>query len=245
MVALVGHNGCGKTTLMKLLLRLYEPQAGRILVDGLDVRQWSVEALRKRFSLVFQDFVRFKLEAGENIGVGDVERLGDEAGWRRAAERGLAHDVIAALPDGYHTQLGKWFRGGQELSGGQWQKVALARAFMRESSAFLVLDEPTASLDPEAESAVFEHVRSETPERTVIVISHRYGSVRMADEIVVLAEGHVLEQGTHEQLMREDGHYARLFRLQAASYTSAGGRDAVDQLPAESERRIDVDVTGQ
>jgi ABC-type multidrug transport system fused ATPase/permease subunit len=218
MVALVGHNGCGKTTLMKLLTRLYEPQGGRILVDGLDVRAWQPDALRRRFAVVFQDFVRFKLPAGENIGVGDVAHLRDEAAWQRAADRGLAHELVASLPDGYHTQLGKWFRGGHELSGGQWQKIAVARAFMREASPYLVLDEPTAALDPEAEAGVFAHVRGETPERTVLVISHRYGSVRMADDIVVLADGCVLEQGSHDELLAQGGHYARLFRLQAAGF---------------------------
>jgi ATP-binding cassette subfamily B protein len=217
-LALVGENGSGKTTLVKLLARLYEPDSGRITLDGLDLRAWDVDALRRRIAVVFQDFARYQFTAGENIGAGDVDRFEDEAGWRTAAEKGMARHFLETLPRGYRTQLGRWFRGGRELSGGEWQKVALSRAFMRTDADLLVLDEPTAAMDAEAEARVFEHVREISGDRMAILISHRFSTVRMADEIVVLREGRVVEQGSHEDLLRRDGPYARLFTLQAAGY---------------------------
>lgn len=217
-LALVGENGSGKTTLIKLLTRLYEPQEGRLSVDGLDVREWDQVALRRRVGVIFQDFARYQMLVGENVGAGDVEHFGDEARWRDAAGQGMADTFIEDLPEGYQTQLGRWFRGGRELSGGQWQKVALSRAFMRQDADILVLDEPTAAMDAEAEATVFEHVRAAAGDRITILISHRFSTVRMADRIVVLDRGQVIEQGSHESLMAEDGRYARLFSLQAAGY---------------------------
>lgn len=217
-LALVGQNGSGKTTLIKLLARLYEPTEGRILLDGRDLREWDETVLRKRIGVIFQDFVRYQMLVGENIGAGDVERFSDEPAWREAAARGLADDFIDTLPQGYDTQLGRWFAGGRELSGGQWQKVAVARAFMRRGADILVLDEPTAAMDAEAEARVFEHFREMTRDRIAILISHRFSTVRMADHIVVLEEGHIVERGSHESLMREEGIYAHLFSLQAAGY---------------------------
>lgn len=217
-LALVGENGSGKTTLIKLLTRLYEPQEGRLSVDGLDVRQWDQVALRRRVGVIFQDFARYQMLVGENVGAGDVEHFGDEARWRDAAGQGMADTFIEDLPEGYQTQLGRWFRGGRELSGGQWQKVALSRAFMRQDADILVLDEPTAAMDAEAEATVFEHVRAAAGDRITILISHRFSTVRMADRIVVLDRGQVIEQGSHESLMAEDGRYAWLFSLQAAGY---------------------------
>ena len=220
MVALVGQNGSGKTTLLKVITRLYDPQKGRILLDGLDVREWDVRALRKRFALVFQDFARFKMKAGENIGAGDAEHWMDEERWERAGRRGLAHEFIESMPEGYHSQLGKWFRGGTELSGGQWQKVALSRAFMREEEQIVVLDEPTAALDPDAEQGILEHVQEIRGKQAVLLISHRFGSVRIADHILELDRGRILEQRRHEALMANNGHYARLFQLQAAGFAA-------------------------
>lgn len=217
-MALVGHNGSGKTTLIKLLTRLYRPSQGRILLDGLDVREWQPEALRRRIGVIFQDFNRYQFLLGENIGVGDADRFGDEEGWRRAAEKGMVEDFLEKLPEGFHTQLGGMFRGGRELSLGQWQKVALSRSFMREGADILVLDEPTASMDAEAELQVFERFRQMTQGQMAVLISHRFSTVRMADHIVVLDQGEVKEQGTHEELLREEGRYARLFRLQAQAY---------------------------
>jgi ABC-type multidrug transport system fused ATPase/permease subunit len=217
-LALVGENGSGKTTLVKLLARLYEPDAGRITLDGLDLRAWDVDALRRRIAVVFQDFARYQFTAGENIGAGDVDRFEDEGGWRAAAEKGMARPFLETLPRGYRTQLGRWFRDGRELSGGEWQKVALSRAFMRTGADLLVLDEPTAAMDAEAEARVFEHVREISGDRMAILISHRFSTVRMADEIVVLREGRVVEQGSHDELLDRDGPYARLFSLQAAGY---------------------------
>ena len=217
-LALVGENGAGKTTLIKLLTRLYRPTAGRILLDGLELDAWDVDVLRKRIGVIFQDFVRYQLAAGENVGVGDVRAFSDPERWQTAAEKGMAHEFIERLPGGYQTQLGRWFDDGQELSLGQWQKVALSRAFMRDDADLLVLDEPTASMDAEAEATVFERFGRLARDKMVILISHRFSTVRMADEIVVLERGEVTERGTHETLMREDGQYAHLFTLQAAGY---------------------------
>ncbi len=217
-LALVGHNGSGKTTLIKLLTGLYQPDEGQITLDGLPLPQWDEEALRQRVGVIFQDFVRYQMLVGENIGVGDVDRIADEEGWSAAAEKGLAEDFVDRLPRGFHTQLGRWFRDGQELSGGQWQKIALARAFMRGGADIVVLDEPTAAMDAEAEARIFEHFRDATADKLAILISHRFSTVRMADEIVVLDQGRVIEQGSHAALMALQGRYAHLFELQARGY---------------------------
>ncbi|HSN97665.1 MAG TPA: ABC transporter ATP-binding protein [Candidatus Nanopelagicales bacterium] len=218
-LALVGHNGAGKTTFIKLLTRLYEPTEGRILLDGKDLRAWDPEALRARVGVVFQDFNQYQLMLRENVGLGSVEHMGDEPRIGRAIEQGGAAEVLTAIPGGLDAQLGRWFKDGVELSGGQWQKVALARAFMREEADILVLDEPTAALDAEAEHAVFERFRTLAEGRTTIVISHRFPTVRMADRIVVIEGGQVLEEGTHDELIARAGRYAHLFALQAAGYT--------------------------
>ncbi|MGB8222586.1 MAG: ABC transporter ATP-binding protein [Polyangiales bacterium] len=217
-LALVGENGAGKTTLIKLLTRLYRPTEGRILLDGLELDAWDLDVLRRRVGVIFQDFVRYQLPAGENVGVGDVRAFSDTERWQTAAEKGMAHEFIERLPKGYQTQLGRWFDQGRELSLGQWQKIALSRAFMRDEADILVLDEPTASMDAEAEATVFERFGRLAENKMVILISHRFSTVRIADEIVVLEHGQVTERGTHESLMREDTHYARLFTLQAAGY---------------------------
>jgi len=217
-LALVGENGSGKTTLIKLLARLYDPSTGRVLLDGRDLRDWKTEALRKRIGVIFQDFVRYQMLVGENVGVGDVDRFDDESAWNLAADKGMASDFIDRLPNNYHTQLGRWFSGGQELSGGQWQKIALSRAFMRSDADILVLDEPTAAMDAAAEANIFEHFRSNTRDKMAVLISHRFSTVRMADQVVVLEMGKIIERGSHEQLIKIDGHYAHLFALQAAGY---------------------------
>ena len=217
-LAIVGENGSGKTTLIKLLTRLYTPDAGRILLDGLDLQQWDIEVLHKRIGVIFQNFVRYQFTVGENIGVGDVEHLEDKARWQTSAEKGMAQPFIEQLPERFQTQLGRWFKNGQELSGGQWQKIALARAFMRNKADILVLDEPTAAMDAEAEFQIFDRLRSLTKKQMVILISHRFSTVRMADTIVVLSGGELVEQGTHENLLQAGGRYARLFSLQAAGY---------------------------
>jgi ATP-binding cassette subfamily B protein len=217
-LALVGENGSGKTTLIKLLTRLYEPTSGRILLDGLDLREWNATKLRERIGVIFQDFARYQLPVGENVGAGDEKSFEDESRWREAARKGQAAEFIERLPQGYQTQLGKWFKDGRELSGGQWQKVALSRAFMRTTADVLVLDEPTAAMDARAEAEVFEHFRRLASDRITILISHRFSTVRMADQIVVLDQGRIVERGSHEELMRLGGTYASLFTLQAKGY---------------------------
>ncbi|CAM2069549.1 ABC transporter ATP-binding protein [Sulfidibacter corallicola] len=217
-LALVGENGSGKTTIIKLLTRLYEPESGRILLDGRDIREWDRDVLRNRIGVIFQDFARYQMSIGENIGSGDVRAFEDRDRWSVAAERGMAHDMVERLPDRFDTQLGRWFENGRELSGGQWQKVALARAFMREDADILVLDEPTAAMDAAAEARIFQHFHEMTTNRMAILISHRFSTVRMADTIAVLEAGRIVELGDHESLMAEQGTYAYLFQLQARGY---------------------------
>ncbi len=217
-LALVGENGSGKTTLIKLLTRLYKPTSGRVLLDGRDLQEWDAQVLRRRVGVIFQDFVRYQLLVGENVGAGDVRAFEDRERWMDAAKQGRAATFIDEMPKQYETQLGKWFKDGRELSGGQWQKIALSRAFMRHDADILVLDEPTAAMDAAAEAEVFEHFRSLMGKRIAIVISHRFSTVRMADQIVVLDQGHIVERGNHESLMKQDGIYSKLFTLQARGY---------------------------
>ncbi len=217
-LALVGENGAGKTTLVKLLTRLYEPTEGRIVLDGRDLREWDVTALRRRFGVLFQDYNQYQLKVRENVGVGSVDHLDDEPRIERAVERGGARDLVNGLATGLEAPLGRWFQDGTELSGGQWQKIALARAFMREEADILVLDEPTAALDAEAEHAVFERFRTLSRGKTTIVISHRFPTVRMARTIVVLDHGDIVERGTHDELVARKGKYAHMFELQAEGY---------------------------
>ena len=219
-VALVGRNGAGKSTIVKLLGRLYDPDEGEILIDGRDIREYDPDELRGEFAVMFQDYAAYQLSVGENIGVGNV-RVADAAGpIARAAERAGADGVIGGLPDGFDTVLGKWFEGGHQLSGGEWQKIALARAFMREGddAQILILDEPTAALDAKAEHDLFVRLKTLTKGRMALYISHRFSTVRMADRILVLERGRLIEEGTHEELMLLDSRYADLFELQAASY---------------------------
>lgn len=217
-LAIVGENGSGKTTLIKLLTRLYTPDSGRIFLDGLDLQEWDVDVLRRRVGVIFQNFVRYQFTVGENIGVGDVEHLENKTRWRTAAEKGMSQSFIDQLPQSFQTQLGRWFKGGQELSGGQWQKIALSRAFMRSQADILVLDEPTSAIDAQAEFEIFNHFRAITQNQMVLLISHRFSTVRMADKILVIENGEVIEQGTHEELLQLGGRYAKLFLLQAAGY---------------------------
>jgi ATP-binding cassette, subfamily B, bacterial len=217
-LALVGENGAGKTTLIKLLTRLYQPTEGRVLLDGRDLRDWDEAALRHRIGVIFQDFNQYQFLLRENVGVGSVEHLGDELRVKRAVEQGGARELVGKLEQGIDTQLGRWFKGGVDLSGGQWQKVALARAFMREEADILILDEPTAALDAEAEHAVFERFQALARGRTTILISHRFPTVRMADRILVLEDGRVIEEGSHAELIQANARYARLFHLQAQGY---------------------------
>jgi ATP-binding cassette subfamily B protein len=217
VIALVGENGAGKTTLVKLLTRLYDPDEGRILLDGHDLREYELEGLRGNMGVIFQDFVRYNLSAGDNIAVGKITERTDRDRIDRAASRSQADEVIARLSAGYDQMIGKRFKNGVELSGGEWQKIAIARAYMREAEV-LILDEPTAALDARAEFEVFQRFKELSAGKTAILISHRFSSVRMADRILVLADGKVEAAGTHEELIRQSGRYAELFELQAAGY---------------------------
>jgi ATP-binding cassette subfamily B protein len=217
-LALVGENGAGKTTLIKLLTRLYLPTEGRVLLDGRDLSEWEEGELRRRIGVIFQDFNQYQFLLRENVGLGSVEHLGDDLRIQRAVEQGGARELVGNLRGGLETQLGRKFKDGVELSGGQWQKVALARAFMREEADILILDEPTAALDAEAEHAIFERFATLARGRTTILISHRFPTARMADRILVLEHGRVIEDGTHAELVRAGARYARLFDLQARGY---------------------------
>jgi ATP-binding cassette subfamily B protein len=216
-IALVGLNGAGKTTLIKLLTRLYDPTEGQVLLDGVDLREYDLPSLHQRFGVIFQDYVRYQFTVRENIGFGQVDALDDLARIRDAAERGGASPIIEDMPNGYDTMLGRRWEKGRELSGGQWQKIALARAFMRKAEV-LVLDEPTSALDAEAEYEVFRRFGDLVEGRIAVLISHRFSTVRMADRIVVLSAGKILELGSHAELIELDGAYARLFNLQAEGY---------------------------
>jgi ATP-binding cassette subfamily B protein len=217
VVALVGENGAGKTTLVKLLTRLYDPDEGRILLDGHDLREYDLDELRGSMGVIFQDFVRYNFTARDNIAVGRVTAQHDQARIERAARSSQADDVVAGLPGGYDQRIGKRFKNGVELSGGEWQKVAIARAYMREAEV-LILDEPTAALDARAEFEVFQRFKELSRGKTAVLISHRFSSVRMADRIFVLAGGKLEAAGTHEELVAKPGLYSELFELQAAGY---------------------------
>ncbi len=217
-VAVVGSNGAGKSTLIKLLCRLYHPTEGAIYLDGTDLRDWDLVELLKRVSVVFQDFNRYQLALRENVGVGDIAAWQDEQHIRRAMGRGGAAELLADMPEGLNTSLGTWFRDGRELSGGQWQKIAVSRAFMRESADILILDEPTAALDAEAESRAFQQFHELTVGKTSLIISHRFPVARLADHIVVIEGGRIQEEGSHAELTRLGGRYAQLFELQAKGY---------------------------
>ena len=217
VIALVGENGAGKTTLVKLLARLYDPDEGRITLDGRDLRDYDLDDIRGNMGVIFQDFVRYNLDASDNIAVGRIEARGDRARIERAATASLADPMIRRLPDGYDQMIGKRFQNGVDLSGGEWQKIAIARAYMREAQV-LILDEPTAALDARAEYEVFERFRDLSSGKSAVLISHRFSSVRMADRILVLADGRVEASGTHDALLAQGGRYAELFELQAAGY---------------------------
>ena len=216
-LALVGENGAGKTTLVKLLTRLHDPSKGRILLDGRDLRDYDLKELRHAVGVIFQDFVRYHLTASENIAVGRIEAMDDHERIAESARRSLADRVIERLPEGYEQRIGRWFRKGTNLSGGEWQKIALARAYMRDAE-LLILDEPTAALDARAEHQIFNRFVELTEGKCAVLISHRFSTVRMADRILVLHEGTLLEDGPHEELLKQGGQYAELFSLQASGY---------------------------
>jgi len=217
-LAIVGENGSGKTTLIKLITRFYKPTSGRILLEGLDLEEWDIDELRKKTGVIFQDFNRYQLVVGENIGIGEIKDSHDKDRVREAAQKGMADSFIKDLPETYSTQLGSWFKHGKELSGGQWQKIALSRAFMRKSADILILDEPTAAIDAKAEAEIFSHFHELTDHRISIIISHRFSTVRMADHIIVLEKGQIAEEGSHQELIEKHGIYANFFELQAQGY---------------------------
>jgi ATP-binding cassette subfamily B protein len=216
-IALIGENGAGKTTLVKLLARLYDPTGGQILLDGRDLREYDVEDLRREIGVIFQDYMRYDMLVRENIGFGNIDAMDDHPRIENAARKSLAGPLISRLTNGYEQMVGRRFEGGVDLSGGEWQKLALARAYMRDAQ-LLILDEPTATLDARAEYEVFQRFSELTRGRTAVLISHRFSTVRMADRILVLADGEIQEQGTHEELLALGGRYAELFELQAAGY---------------------------
>jgi ATP-binding cassette, subfamily B, bacterial len=216
-LALVGENGAGKTTLVKLLARLYDPDEGRILLDGVDIREYDPVSLRKTIGVIFQDFVRYQLTAGKNIAVGNIEEQDNENQITEAAHKGMANQVIDNLPSGFDQMIGRRFAEGVNLSGGEWQKVAISRAYMRDAQV-MILDEPTAALDARAEYEVFLRFTDLTKGKSAVIISHRFSTVRMADRILVLQNGQLLEIGTHDELLQKDGKYAELFNLQAEGY---------------------------
>ncbi len=216
-IALVGENGAGKTTLVKLLTRLYDPDEGQILLDGVDIREYDLCEYRRQIGVIFQDYVRYCLTARENIGFGQIGKIEDLDKIIQAAAKSGCHDLIGNLPEGYETTLGRLFQGGHQLSGGEWQKIALARAFMRDAQ-ILILDEPTAALDPRAEYEIYEQFKELTRSKATILVSHRFSTARMADRVIVLEQGKIIEQGTHTELMTQNGAYATLFRMQAENY---------------------------
>jgi ATP-binding cassette subfamily B protein len=216
-VALIGENGQGKTTIVKLITRLYDPTEGEILLDGVDLREYDLEDLYREIGVIFQDFMRYEMTSRENIAVGRIEEIENTALLREAAQKSLADEVIARLPGSYEQMLGRRFDGGVDLSGGEWQKIALARAYLRDAQV-LILDEPTAALDARSEFEVFRRFADLTAGKMALFISHRFSTVRMADRIVVLENGRVIEDGSHARLTSLGGRYAEMFEMQAASY---------------------------
>jgi ATP-binding cassette subfamily B protein len=216
-LALVGENGAGKTTLVKLIARLYEPTEGTIYLDDIDIRDYETTSYHQAIGVIFQDYVRYYFTAAENIAVGDIDKLADQQKIKNAAEASLADQVVEKLPERYKQLLGRRFSGGKDLSGGEWQKIALARAYMKEAQ-LLILDEPTATLDARAEFEAFQRFAQLTSGKTAVIISHRFSTVRMADRIMVLRDGKIHEIGSHEELIAANGLYAELFNLQAAGY---------------------------
>ena len=218
-VALVGENGSGKTTLVKLLTRLFDPTDGEILLDGADIREYDLDDLRRHTTAIFQDYCQYHMTARDNVALGRIEQRDDLDAIRAAAKRGKAARLIESLPSGYETMLGRRFEGGVDLSGGEWQKIALSRAFMRDAQ-ILILDEPSAALDVETEYAMYLHFAELTKDRTTVLISHRFTTVRMADRMVVLDGGRIVEEGSHEELLRRGGLYAAMFTAQARRYAN-------------------------
>ena len=216
-VALIGENGQGKTTIVKLMTRLYDPVEGQVLLDGIDLREYDLDDLYREIGVIFQDFMRYEMTARENIAVGRIEAAADAQLLQTAAEKSMAAEVIGRLPGVYDQMLGRRFDGGVDLSGGEWQKVALARAYLRDAQV-LILDEPTAALDARSEYEVFRRFAELTTGKMALFISHRFSTVRMADRIIVLDDGKVVEDGSHDDLIRLGGRYSEMFELQAASY---------------------------